>query len=94
MRYEIASTAVFDKWLRGLKDRPSKNKILTRLARIENGNLGDFRQLDEKLFELRFFFGPGLRIYYTIRNGSGYITADRRRQIAPGKGYRESTPDD
>lgn len=42
--------------------------MLARLARVENGKFGDFKKLNGDLFELRFFFGGGLRIYYTIRN--------------------------
>jgi putative addiction module killer protein len=34
------------------------------------GNLGDYRTLGEGLYELRFFFGPGFRIYFTIRQGT------------------------
>ena len=41
---------------------------MARLDRMQNGNLGDFKSLGDNLFELRFFFGGGLRIYYTIRN--------------------------
>jgi len=51
-----------------MKDRSNKNKILSRLARVENGNFGDYKQLSSNLFELRFFFGSGFRIYYTIRH--------------------------
>lgn len=68
MRYEIISTSSFDKWLQGLKDRTTKNKVLARIDRIQNGNFGDFKSLGDDLFELRFFFGGGLRIYYTIRD--------------------------
>jgi putative addiction module killer protein len=68
MGYEITSTEPFEKWLKGMKDRSTKNKVLSRLARIENGNFGDYKQLSSSLFELRFFFGGGIRIYYTIRN--------------------------
>ncbi|WP_420641653.1 type II toxin-antitoxin system RelE/ParE family toxin [Candidatus Leptofilum sp.] len=68
MRYEIASTAVFDKWFKGLKDRTTRNKVLARINRVENGNFGDFKSLGDNLYELRFFFGGGLRIYYTIRD--------------------------
>ena len=68
MNYELVSTPVFDKWLKKLKDRTTKNKVLFRLDRIENGNFGDHKSLGDDLFELRFFFGGGLRIYYTIRN--------------------------
>ena len=68
MNYEIASTDLFDKWLKGLKDRTTRNKVLARIDRIKNGNFGDFKSLGDNLFELRFSFGGGLRIYYTIRN--------------------------
>lgn len=68
MNYEITSTYSFDKWLKGLKDRTTRNKVLARIDRIQNGNFGDFKPLGDNLFELRFFFGGGLRIYYTIRD--------------------------
>lgn len=42
--------------------------MLARIDRIQNGNFGDFKSLGDNLFELRFFFGGGLRVYYTIRN--------------------------
>ena len=69
MKYELASTPVFDKWLRGLKDRTTRNKVLARLDRVENGNFGDCKTLDANLFELRLFFAGGLRIYYTVCDG-------------------------
>ena len=30
--------------------------------------MGDFKSLGDNLYELRFFFGGGLRVYYTIHN--------------------------
>ena len=68
MNYEITSTSFFDKWLKGLKDRTTRNKVLARIDRIQNGAFGDFKSLGDNLFELRFFFAGGLRIYYTIRH--------------------------
>jgi putative addiction module killer protein len=69
MKYTLESTWQYNKWFRKLKDGSSKIKILARLSRVENGNFGDFKQLGSNLYELRLFFGPGLRIYYTIRDG-------------------------
>lgn len=69
MRYELESTDIFDKWLNRLKDSSTKTRILARLSRIENGNFGDTKPISQDLFELRFFFGSGLRIYYTIQDG-------------------------
>lgn len=68
MRYELRSTKNFQKWLRKVRDQRTKEKILVRLDRIANGNFGDYKQISSSLFELRFFFGGGLRIYYTICN--------------------------
>lgn len=69
MAYTIETTQYYDKWFKKLKDSLVRIKILARLSRVENGNFGDSKQLGEDLYELRLFFGPGFRIYYTIKNG-------------------------
>ena len=66
MKYELQSTPTFNAWLAGV-DRTVKNLLLSRLARVENGNFGDHKLLAGNLFELRCFFGGGLRVYYTVR---------------------------
>ena len=68
MKYIIESTKQFDKWFGKLKDKSVKVRLLARLSRVENGNFGDFKPLNNRLSELRFFFGAGLRIYYTVQN--------------------------
>ena len=68
MKYKLRSTKQYDKWFSKLKESTVKTRILARLDRIENGNFGDFKQISPSLFELRFFFGAGLRICYTIQN--------------------------
>lgn len=68
MVYEIRQTVAFDMWFRKLKDKTAKRKFLARFARIENGNFGDCKTLTQNLFEMRFSFGPGYRIYYTIQD--------------------------
>lgn len=71
MEYELRQTAIFKKWFQRLKDGQAKIRILARLSRVENGNFGDYKKIKkaQNLFELRFDFGPGYRIYYTIQNG-------------------------
>lgn len=68
MKYTLKSTQTFNAWFAKLKDRTVKNQLLARLARAENGHFGDCKTLSADLFELRCFFGGGLRVYYTIRN--------------------------
>lgn len=67
MKYEIETTNVFDRWLAGIKDITFRARIISRFDRVQLGNLGDHRDLGDGLLELRFFFGPGFRIYCTIR---------------------------
>ncbi len=68
MAYIIKTTPVFDKWfVTSVKDLKHRARIISRFDRIQMGNLGDYRTLGEDLYELRFFFGPGFRIYFAIR---------------------------
>ena len=91
MKYELKSTELFEKWLSKLKDRSGKIKILARLDRVQNGNFGDCKQIGKELYELRFFFGPGYRVYYTIKSNSVIILlaggdkANQTKNIAKAK---------
>ena len=60
---------MFDKWLYGIKDVKHRARIISRFDSIQLGNLGDHKNLGGNLFELRFFFGPGFRVYFTIKQG-------------------------
>ena len=71
MRYEIETTNIFDEWLAGISDIKTRARIITRFDHIKLGNFGDHKGLGEGLFELRFFFGPGFRAYYTVKGGNG-----------------------
>ncbi len=67
--YEIKTTNIFDKWLAKIKDTRNRARIFNRFDHIQFGNFGDHKSLGDGLFELRFFFGPGFRAYYTIKDG-------------------------
>ena len=62
--FELPTTPDFDKWLSKLKDRWSSAQVALRLARLQAGNTGDRKCLDECLYELRIFTGSSYRIYY------------------------------
>jgi putative addiction module killer protein len=68
MRYTIEKTDDVDDWLNSQKIKNYKNRLLARFERIKNGNFGDFKPITDTLFELRFFFGNALRVYYTFKN--------------------------
>ena len=68
MRYEIERTLHFKKWFKKIRDKNVRYRIHIRLDRVARGNFGDAKQISANLFELRFFFGSGYRIYYTIQD--------------------------
>jgi len=68
MSYEIKSTAKFNKWFDSFKDSKTKDRLTQRISNMHFGYFGDYKQINAKLFELRFFFGSGYRVYYTIRD--------------------------
>ena len=46
-----------------------KTRIAVRIRRMQLGNVGDAKSVGDGVFELRFDFGPGYRVYYTERDG-------------------------
>ncbi|MEZ5501068.1 MAG: type II toxin-antitoxin system RelE/ParE family toxin [Steroidobacteraceae bacterium] len=55
---------MFDDWILNLRDRRGRARILARLEAMENGHLGDVRNLGDGIREMRVHFGPGYRIYF------------------------------
>jgi len=53
----------FIHWLESL-DNKTRYRIKERLDRVALGNLGDFKSIGNKIFELRLQFGSGYRIYF------------------------------
>lgn len=64
----IEQTDAFERWFEKLKDRKAKIRITARLVAIqESGHFGDHISVGGAVSELRFHFGPGYRVYYTLR---------------------------
>ena len=64
---EILTTGAFDAWLRGLRDRAGRERILVQITRLRQGNPGDAKPVGEGVSEMRITFGPGYRVYFTRR---------------------------
>lgn len=54
-------------WLTGLKDVHARARIAKRLDRLGLGIPGDAKSVGQGVSELRFSFGPGYRVYFTVR---------------------------
>jgi len=67
---EVIALQTFTDWLAGLKNQQDALRISARILRIEQGNFGDHKSVGGGVSELRFTFGAGYRVYYTIREGT------------------------
>jgi putative addiction module killer protein len=65
--YRIERTEEFENWLDGLRDRVAQKRISTRITRVESGLLGDWKTVGDGVSEFRVDYGPGYRLYYTMR---------------------------
>lgn len=65
--YRVERTKEFESWLDGLRDRMAQKRIAMRVRRIESGLLGDWKSLGDGVSEMRVDYGPGYRLYYTMR---------------------------
>ena len=54
----------FIEWMESIKDVKTRDRIFTRLDRLEVGNPGDHNPVGSGVLELKLQFGPGYRIYY------------------------------
>ncbi len=63
----IKRTDEFSDWLRNLRDRRAKAKILARIDRLALGNPGDVAPVGGGISEMRIHEGAGYRIYYVPR---------------------------
>lgn len=70
MAYTVKFTETFQKWLESFKpkDRLAKQLIVARIRNMEDGHFGQIRSLGEGVSESKIDYGPGYRLYYTIRN--------------------------
>ena len=57
----------FSEWFISLETE-TKERINQRLERLSHGNFGDYKNLGNEIFELRFHFGPGYRVYFGKEN--------------------------
>jgi putative addiction module killer protein len=66
--YVIKQTPEFERWIDGLRDRPTRIRLLRRLEKAKRGLLGDVNPVGEGVSEMREFFGPGWRMYFIQPN--------------------------
>ena len=91
----------FIEWFSSFKDKSIRTAILGRIRRLVFGNFGDYKKIDDLVFELRIHLGPGYRVYFGLDRESVIIllcggdkssqTADIRRAVEYWKNYLRRT---
>ena len=80
---EIRKTDRYAQWLDGLRDIHARARVLVRVERLAAGNPGDVKSVGEGVSELRIDYGPGYRVYFTLREHAVIILlagGDKRTQ--------------
>ena len=63
-------TCPIEDWIKSIRDTQTKQRVQSRLDRIERGNLGDCHPVGEGVSEFRLDFGAGYRIYFAQAAGT------------------------
>jgi len=89
---EVRQTEEFSRWVRRLRDANAVARIVSRIRRMELGNVGDSKRLRGGLMEMRIDYGSGYRVYY-VRRGTEIVillcAGDKRTQQQDIKRARE-----
>jgi putative addiction module killer protein len=70
-------------------------RIQGRLLRVRMGNLGDYKYVGHAIYEMRFDFGSGFRIYFAFAGDAivlllnGGNKSSQRRDIVKAGSYRQ-----
>ena len=82
---EIRKTEAYARWLDELRDIRARARVMARVERLAAGDPGDVKPVGEGVSELRIDYGPGYRVYYTMRGRTVVILlagGDKRTQAA------------
>ena len=84
----------FIEWLKSVKNTTARHLIQTRIRRIEvSGNVGDYKNLKDGVYEMRIHKSPGYRIYYGLEGKAliillvGGEKGNQKRDINKAKEY-------
>jgi len=76
-------------WLLGL-DAQTRARIHVRLVRLQYGAYGDYKRIDNKISELRFFFSKGYRIYFTEKDNKLILLLNGGDKSSQGKDIKQA----
>lgn len=74
-------TIPFLDWIQSL-DKETQLRIRKRITRIETGNFGDTKSISNGVYEIRFHFHAGYRVYFGKENNTAIILISAGNKIA------------
>ncbi len=86
--YDVVQTKEFERWHKGLRDSRAVARVTTAVERLQLGLIGDYKSVGGGISEIRITYGPGYRLYYTMKGKQlvillcGGDKSNQRRDIA------------
>ena len=66
--YEVDQTEEFRRCHKGLRYSRAVTRITSAIERLQLGLIGDFKSVGGGVSEIRVDYGPGYRMYYTMKS--------------------------
>ena len=85
MPFTIHETSDYHLWFARLREERARARINARIRRLSLGKFGDVKALGGGVSEIRIDYGPGYRVYYTMRGAALVLLltgGDKSRQRA------------
>jgi len=93
--YEVVQTKEFERWHIGLRDSRAVARITTAVERLQLGLVGDYKSVGGGISEIRIAYGPGYRLYYTMKGKQlivllcGGSKSSQKRDIARARKLKD-----
>lgn len=93
--HDVAQTKEFERWHRALRDGRAVARVTTAVERLQMGLPGDFKSVGGGVSEIRITYGPGYRLYYTMKGNQlvillcGGSKSSQKRDIARARKLKE-----
>jgi len=65
--FEVLETREFKRWHKSLRDSRAVARVTVAVERLQLGLVGDFKPVGSGVSEIRINYGPGYRLYYTLK---------------------------
>jgi putative addiction module killer protein len=92
--YDVVQTKEFERWHKGLRDSRAVARVTTAVERLQLGLIGDYKSVGGGISEIRITYGPGYRLYYTMKGKQlvillcGGDKSNQKRDIARARKLR------